>query len=341
MIVEQFRAGGCLSYLVGCEERAAAILIDPEISLVDRYVGEARRHGVQIQYLLDTHTHADHFSASRELAGRLRVPVAMHRASPAPFVDIRVDDGETLIVGTLRLAILHTPGHTADSICVRVEDCLFTGDTLLIGGTGRTDLPSGDASALYASLERLLQLPDATRVYPAHDYHARSSTTLGQERTANPRLQAADRAAFVALMGGLDLKAPDHLTEALRVNCSGGHSVAQLIADAARGIAFISIEQLATGLGDGELVVLDVREAEAYRKAHIPGAVNIPRGQLELRVDAALPDPGRRIAVYCELGKISTLATAMLRKLGYARAIALDGGFRTWQEAGKPVETEA
>lgn len=278
---------------------------------------------MQIQYLLDTH--ADHFSASRELAGRLHVPVAMHRASPTLFVDIRVDDGETLIVGSLRLAILHPPGHTADSICVRVEDCLFT----------------GDAAALYTSLERLLSLPDATRVYPAHDYHARSTTTPGQERTANPRLQAADRAAFVAPMGGLDLKAPDHLTEALRVNCSGGHSVAQLIADAARGIAFISIEQLAAGLGDGELVVLDVREAEAYRKAQIPGAVNIPRGQLELRVDATLPDPGRRIAVYCELGKISTLATAMLRKLGYARAIALDGGFRTWQEAGKPVATEA
>ena len=97
---------------------------------------------------IDTHTHADHFSATRELAQRLGVPVVMHRASPAPFVDLRLDDGEMLIVGKLRLQVLHTPGHTRDSMCLCVEDRVFTGDTLLIGGTGRTDLPSGDPEAL-------------------------------------------------------------------------------------------------------------------------------------------------------------------------------------------------
>lgn len=342
MILEQFRTGGCLSYLVGCEKRCSALLIDPGIGLIDRYLASCARHGLQLHYLVDTHTHADHFSASRVLAMRLRVPVVMHRLSPAPYVDIRVDDGETLIVGELRVQVMHTPGHTVDSICLRADDCLFTGDTLLIGATGRTDLPIGDAGALHASLfDRLLALPDATRVYPAHNYRDQDSSTIGAERAGNPRLQVTGREAFVDMMNGLNLKAPDHLTEALRVNCSGGQSVAQLIAEAAEQIAFMSIAEVAARASDRDLTVLDVRESEAYRAAHIPGALHIPRGQLELRVDAVLPDPTRRIVVYCEYGKISTLAAAMLRRLGFGRAVALDGGFRQWREGGLPVEGEA
>lgn len=340
MILEPFRSGGCLSYLVGCDQHCSALLIDPEISLFDRYVARASHHGLRLRYLVDTHTHADHFSASRKLAGLMHVPVVMHRHSPAPFVDLRVDDGETLIVGSLRFAVLHTPGHTADSMCLLVEDCLFSGDTLLIGGTGRTDLPTGDAAALYDSLfGRLLELPGGTRVFPAHNYRGQQSTTIADERDNNPRLQVAGREAFIELMGKLDLKAPDHLTEALRTNCSGGRSVAQLIAEAAERIAFMSIDEVARHGGDaGGLIVLDVREREAYLQGHLPGALHIARGQLELKVDALLPDPTRRVVVYCELGKISTLATARLRSMGFARAVALDGGFKQWREAGLPVE---
>lgn len=342
MILEQFRAGGCLSYLVGCEQRCGGLIIDPEISLVDRYLASAAHYGLQLHYLVDTHTHADHFSASRKLSQKLGLPVVMHRASPAPYVDIRVDDGECLIVGQLRIQVMHTPGHTADSICLAVEDCLFTGDTLLIGATGRTDLPTGDPSRLYDSLfGRVLELSPDTRVFPAHNYRDQSSTTIGEERARNPRLQVDGREAFVALMNNLNLKAPDHLTEALRVNCSGGRSVAQLIAEAADRISFMAIDELRRRIadpGDG-LVVLDVRESDAYRSAHIPGARHVPRGQLELRVDGVLPDPTQRIVVYCEFGKISTLATAMLRSLGFGRAVALDGGFRQWKEAGHPVDS--
>ena len=121
---------------------------------------------MRIHYVVDTHTHADHFSAARELARQLGVPVVMHRASPAPFVDVRVDDGETLVVGKLRLQVLHTPGHTDDSMCLLLDDRVFTGDTLLIGGTGRTDLPTGDADALYDSLFGMLRLDPALKVYP-------------------------------------------------------------------------------------------------------------------------------------------------------------------------------
>lgn len=342
MIFEQIATGGCQSYLVGCADTCAGALIDPELSQVDRYVALAARDSLRIRYLIDTHTHADHFSGTRELARRLAVPVVMHRASPAPFVDLRLDDGEMLVVGKLRLRAMHTPGHTRDSMCLVAEDRAFTGDTLLIGGTGRTDLPTGDPEALHDSLfNKLLKLDAALEVYPAHDYKAQGHSTIAQELAANPRLQKRDRTEFVAMMRNLNLTMPTHLTEALRTNMSGGKTVAQLLAEAAAVVPFMSLEELKARVASHatDLVLLDVRERDAYEDGHIPGARLLPRGQLELRVNQDLPDPTPRILAYCEFGRISTLAAATLREMGYQRAVALDGGMKAWREAGFPVKT--
>jgi glyoxylase-like metal-dependent hydrolase (beta-lactamase superfamily II)/rhodanese-related sulfurtransferase len=341
VIFEQVATGGCQSYLMGCGDTCAAALIDPELSQVDRYVALAARESLRIRYLVDTHTHADHFSGTRELARRLGVPVVMHRASPAPFVDMRVEDGEMLVVGKLRLRVMHTPGHTRDSMCLVAEDRVFTGDTLLIGGTGRTDLPTGDPEALHASLfDRVLKLDPALEVYPAHDYKGQGHSTIGQELAENPRLQKRDRGEFVAMMRNLNLTMPTHLTEALRTNMSGGKAVAQLLAEAAATVPFMSLDELKTRVesGDADLVVLDVRERDDYETGHIPGARLLPRGQLELRVNQDLPDPTPRILAYCEFGRISTLAAATLREMGYQRAVALDGGMKAWREAGFPIK---
>jgi glyoxylase-like metal-dependent hydrolase (beta-lactamase superfamily II) len=342
MLFEQIATGGCQSYLVGCSDTCGAVLIDPELSQVDRYAALAARESLRIRYLVDTHTHADHFSGTRELARRLGAPVVMHRASPAPFVDMRVDDGELLVVGSLRLRVLHTPGHTRDSMCIAVEDRVFTGDTLLIGGTGRTDLPTGDPAALHASLfERLLKLDPALAVYPAHDYKGQGHSTIGAELAGNPRLQKAGRAEFVEMMRNLNLSMPTHLTEALRTNMTGGKTVAQLLAEAAATVPFMSLEELRSRVeaGERDLIILDVRERDAYEEDHVPGARLLPRGQLELRVNQDLPDPTPRILVYCELGRISTLAAATLREMGYQRAVALDGGMMAWRESGFPTRT--
>ena len=201
MIFDQVATGGCQSYLVGCEATRAAVLIDPELTRIDHYLGLASQQGVHVRFIVDTHTHADHFSAGRELGKALQAPVVTHRLSPAPYADLRLDDGDMLIVGQLRLQALHTPGHTRDSLCLVMDDRVFTGDTLLIGSTGRTDLPTGDAHALYESLfEKLLRLPPQTLVFPAHDYKGRSHSTIGAEIADNPRLQKRDRAAFVEMM---------------------------------------------------------------------------------------------------------------------------------------------
>ena len=340
MIFEQVATGGCQSYLVGCGDTRSAALIDPELTQIDHYMALAARDGLRIRYLIDTHTHADHFSATRKLAQQLGIPVVMHPASPAPYADMRIGDGEMVAVGRLRLQAIHTPGHTRDSMCLQVEDRLFTGDTLLIGGTGRTDLPSGDPEALYDSLfNRILKLDPGLKVFPAHDYKGRQSSTIGQELATNPRLQVRDRAAFVEMMRNLNLSMPTHLTEALRTNMTGGKSVAQLLGEAAARVPFMSLSELKAHVdaADARLDVLDVRERDAYEGGHIPGARLLPRGQLELRVNQELPDPTRRILTCCELGQVSTLAARTLREMGFLNTVALDGGMKAWREAGYPV----
>ena len=340
MIFETVATGGCRSYLIGCANASAAALIDPELSQVDRYVGLAAHHGLRIRYVIDTHTHADHFSATRELAARFNVPIVMHHASPAPFVGLRVGDGESIVLGTLRVKVMHTPGHTRDSMCLRVQDRLFTGDTLLIGATGRTDLPTGDPEALYDSLfNHVLRLDPAMQVYPAHEYKDRTHTTIGHEIAGNPRLQKRGRDEFVEIMRNLNLSMPTHLTEALRTNLSGGKTVAQMLADATAIVPFMSLEELKVRVEskDPDLVVLDVRERDAFNAGHVPGARLLPRGQLELRVNEELPDPTLRILAVCEFGRISTLAAATLRQLGFQRAVALDGGMKAWRDAGYPL----
>ena len=344
MIFEEMRSGGCCSYLVACGETCAGVVIDPELSQIDRWLALVVKAGVRVHYVIDTHTHADHFTASRELARRFGVPRVMHRSSIAPDVDVRVDDGETLIAGRLRIRAIATPGHTEDSISLVLADRVFTGDTLLRGATGRTDLPTGDPEQLYDSLfGKLLQLEDALAVYPGHNYKNAPVTTIGQEKAENPRLQKRERDAFVEQMRALNLGMPDHLTEALRTNRTGGKTVAQLLDEAARRIAFISMEELHERVGSDTsgLVVLDIRERDAFDAGHIPGARHVPRGQLELRIDQVLPDPTVRVVTCCEFGKISTLAADTLHTMGYTRAVALDGGMKGWREAGYRTEATA
>lgn len=341
MIFEQIAAGGCQSYLVGCPETCAAAVIDPEVRQITRYQALAAQHHLRIRYIIDTHTHADHFSGSKQLAEILDVPVIAHRHSPSPYVTMRVDEGDVVKVGNVRLAVLHTPGHTRDSITLVGSDRIFTGDALLIGATGRTDLPSGDPEQLYESLfGKILKLDPELKVYPAHIYKGAACSTISEEVRSNPRLQKRERGEFVEMMRTLSLSMPEHLTEALRVNMSGGVSVAQLLNEAATEVPFMTMDEVKTRVAAGanDLVVLDVRERDAFDAGHIPSAKHLPRGQLELRVNEELPDPTVRIVTYCEVGKISTLAAATLRRMGFTRAVALDGGMKAWKEKGFPVD---
>lgn len=214
---EQVRSSGCLSYILGCARGKASVVIDPEIDKTDDYVELARFFGSTLLYAIDTHTHADHNSACKVMRERHGIKIVMHRATEAPYVDIRVEDGEAIKFGQQALKVLYTPGHTQDSMCLLFNDRIFTGDTLLIGGCGRTDLPGGSAEQQWDSLRRLEALGNDIRVYPGHDYREAVST-LGDEKRQNPRLTIASRDEFIRFMTSRKPPLPRKIQEALEWN---------------------------------------------------------------------------------------------------------------------------
>lgn len=214
---EQIRSSGCLSYILGCSKDKVCVVVDPEIDKADDYVELARFFRSTILYAIDTHTHADHNSACKVMRERHGIAVVMHRAADAPYVDLRVDDGQEVQFGQLSLKVMYTPGHTQDAMCLLFKDRIFTGDTLLIGGCGRTDLPGGDAERQFDSLSRLRALGDQIRVYPGHDYREAVST-LGDEKQKNPRLLLPSKEQFIQFMTTRKPPLPRKIQEALEWN---------------------------------------------------------------------------------------------------------------------------
>jgi glyoxylase-like metal-dependent hydrolase (beta-lactamase superfamily II) len=220
MILRQlFDAASCsYTYLIA-GSGGEAVLIDPVREHVDRYVRLLEELELRLVTAIDTHLHADRYAGLAALREHTGCVAAMSERTACEVVSLRLADGETVTVGALRLRALATPGHTPDSMCFVLDDLVFTGDTLLIRGTGRTDLPGGDAGAQYDSIfDRLLTLPEATRVYPAHDYNGATVSTIGEERRHNPRLQVHSRTDYVALMARLKLPKPALMDEAVPAN---------------------------------------------------------------------------------------------------------------------------
>ncbi len=214
---EQIRSSGCLSYILGCEQEKVCVVIDPELDKADDYVELAQFLGSKLLYAVDTHTHADHNSACKIMRERHGIKVVMHRATDAPYVDMRVEDGEEIKFGRQSLKVVYTPGHTQDAMCLLFKDRIFTGDTLLIGGCGRTDLPGGNAEAQYQSLLKLKSLGDEIRVYPGHDYREAVST-LGDEKQKNARMLIPTEKEFVHFMTARKPPLPRKIQEALEWN---------------------------------------------------------------------------------------------------------------------------
>ena len=214
---EQIRSSGCLSYILGCKQDNACVVIDPELNKADDYIELAHFFKSKVLYAIDTHTHADHNSACKIMRERYGVSVVMHRAADAPYVDRRVGDGDEIKFGRQTLTVVYTPGHTHDAMCLLFKDRIFTGDTLLIGGCGRTDLPGGNAEAQYQSLLKLKALGDAIRVYPGHDYREAVST-LGDEKQNNARMLIPTQEEFVHFMTSRKPPLPRKIQEALEWN---------------------------------------------------------------------------------------------------------------------------
>ena len=214
------------TYVLVDAQTRDAVMIDPVDTQFDVYSALLGRDGLRLRYVLETHAHADHITGSSLLRERTGAKAAAPLPCGIVAADLQLEDGEELHFGGERLRALHTPGHTAGSMSYLWRDRVFTGDTLLIGGCGRTDFQSGDAGALYDSItQRLFTLPDATLVFPAHDYKGRTSSTIGDEKRTNPRLAGRARAEFIRLMGELELPRPRMMDIAVPANRRLGQDV--------------------------------------------------------------------------------------------------------------------
>lgn len=209
--------GGCRSYLIADPETKLAAIVDPLREKVDDYLDLIQAKRYQLVYTIETHTHADHLSGSPRLKDLTGAKMLMSANTPVSCVDRGLSDGDTIELGKLKIEVIATPGHTSDALCLVLPDRVLTGDTLLIGGCGRTDLPSGDSISLFQSLQRLLTLSDDTAVFPAHDYDGRRATTIGRERKQNARLKLAE-AEFCDSMNNSKLPTPPNLGEVLQTN---------------------------------------------------------------------------------------------------------------------------
>lgn len=208
------------TYLLGCEETRQAILIDPVIASMERDLAELHRLGLTLSYSVDTHVHADHITAARELKSRVGSRIAAPVAEQVPCADLQLEEGKPLQAGGIVLQPLHTPGHTAGHFAYLFQDRVFTGDALLIEGCGRTDFQQGDADALYQSVrDKLFTLPQDTLVYPGHDYKDRFVSTIAQEKKRNPRL-GEDKTIeeFREIMKNLNLPYPKFIDYAVPGN---------------------------------------------------------------------------------------------------------------------------
>jgi glyoxylase-like metal-dependent hydrolase (beta-lactamase superfamily II) len=215
------------TYLLAARQGGEALLIDPVLEQTDKYARLVEELGLRLVMALDTHIHADHVTALGALRDQTGCITAMGEQTQAECVSVRLRDGETVRVDNLALEVLYTPGHTDDSYSLLLPDRVFTGDTLLIRGTGRTDFQNGDPAAQYDSLfGRLLRLAEDTFVYPAHDYNGMTVSTIGEEKAHNPRLQVQSKQQYVDLMNGLVLASPRLMDVAVPANRACGRRAA-------------------------------------------------------------------------------------------------------------------
>ena len=326
------------SYVLASRRGGEALIIDPVLNKVDRYLRLMAELELNLVKAVDTHLHADHITGLGAMRDRTQCITVMGEQSKVDVVSIRVSDGEQLPIEGVVLDAMYTPGHTDDSYSFLCGDRVFTGDTLLIRGTGRTDFQNGDPLAQYESLfGRLLKLPDETLVYPAHDYKGDTVSTIGEERTHNPRLQVRSAEEYVKLMNNLRLGNPKMMDVAIPANMRQGLAQEQI---AQRGWAY-SVEQAKALIGGRDVALIDLREnCERERHGEIPGALHLPYHDLRenlspngiLRMLAAVPD--RTLLFYCAFGERSAMAVQAAQDAGVSAARHIQGGIEAWRKAG-------
>ena len=329
------------TYLLASRPGGEALIIDPVLEKVDRYIQLVNELDLKLVKAIDTHLHADHVTGIGALRDRSYCVTVMGEQSKADVVSMRVADGDKLRIEGLSLDVLYTPGHTDDSYCFRLGDRVFTGDTLLIRGTGRTDFQNGDPRAQYESIfNKLLRLPDETLVFPAHDYKGETVSTIAEERRFNPRLQVKSVEQYVEVMNGLNLPNPKMMDVAVPANMRVGLAQEEI---ARRGWALPAADAVNL-VGRPDVALVDLREArERDKHGVIPGSLHVPYAEVaaNVRPGGMLGElartTGRRVVFYCAFGERSAMAVQLAQEAGLATACHIQGGMDAWKKIGGPL----
>jgi sulfur dioxygenase len=330
------------SYLLASRRGGEALIIDPVLEKVDRYLQLVRDLDLKLVKAVDTHLHADHITGLGALRDKTHCITVMGEQTKADVVSMRLVDGDKLTIEGLALDVLYTPGHTDDSYSFVMADRVFTGDTLLIRGTGRTDFQNGDPRDQYESIfGRLLKLPEATLVYPAHDYKGDTVSTIGEEKACNPRLQVKSIDEYAELMNNLKLANPKMMDVAVPANMKVGLHQEEV---ARRGWAVTS-QQAIWIVGQPDVVLIDLRErSERERHGTIPGSLHVPYASLQENINAGgmlhelAKSTGKRLLFYCAFGERSAMAVQAAQDARLSSACHLQGGLAAWKATGGPVE---
>jgi glyoxylase-like metal-dependent hydrolase (beta-lactamase superfamily II)/rhodanese-related sulfurtransferase len=333
---------GTYTYLLASRRGGEALIIDPVLEKVDRYLQLINELDLRLVKAVDTHIHADHITGLGALRDRTRCITVMGENSKVDVVSQRVAEGDKLTVEGVSLDVLYTPGHTDDSYSFLLKDRVFTGDTLLIRGTGRTDFQNGDPRKQYDSIfGKLLKLPEETMVFPAHDYKGETVSTIGEEKRFNPRLQVKSIDEYVDLMNNLKLPNPKMMDVAVPANLRQGLQQEEV---AKRGWA-LPIAQATELLERDDLILIDLRETgERQKHGTIPGSIHAPYPELAHNLqpggklyELARKD-SRRMVFYCAYGERSAMAVQAAQDAGILGACHIQGGLDAWKKANAPIE---
>lgn len=332
---------GTYSYLLASRPGGEALILDPVLEKVDRYCQLLRELDLKLVKAVDTHLHADHVTGLGELRDRTHCMTVMGDQTKADVVAMRVADGDKVTIEGLSLDVMYTPGHTDDSYSYLMGDRVFTGDTLLIRGTGRTDFQNGSSRAQYESIfNRLLKLPDETMVFPAHDYKGDTVSTIGEEKRYNPRLQVRSVDEYIELMANLKLPNPKMMDVAVPANMRVGLHQEELEKE---GRALSAVEAIRS-LGRPDILLVDLRESnERAKHGMLEGALHTPYPSVEesLKPGGMLREvvaaTGRRVVFFCAFGERSAMAVAAAKEAGLSNTAHIAGGIDAWKKAGGPL----
>lgn len=332
---------GTYTYLIASRRGGEALIIDPVLEKVDRYLQLVRELDLKLVKAVDTHLHADHITGLGALRDRTHCITVMGEQTRADVVSMRVAEGDRVSIEGLSLNVLYTPGHTDDSYSFLMDGRVFTGDTLLIRGTGRTDFQNGDPRQQYDSIfNKLLRLPDETLVYPAHDYKGDTVSTIGEEKLFNPRLRVSSVDEYADLMNNLNLPNPKMMDVAVPANMHVGLHQDEI---ARKGWAVSAQEAMALR-GRADVAIVDLRErTEREKHGVIPGSLHAPYPDLQQNIDAGgmlhelAAATGKRIVFYCAFGERSAMAVQAAQDAGLISACHIEGGIDAWKKANGPV----